>query len=208
LRNTIEEVCSDLYEGFINAVEEVLPHAKVVADRFHVAKLYRAAVDELRKVEMRELKQVLKKEEYAGLKGALWALRKKSEDLEPEEREILDLVFECSPLLRKAYRLREKLTRIFDNEKHTVESGRRAIRRWMAEVRESGLNCFDKFLATLEERMELITNYFISRSSSGWVEGLNNKIKALKRRSYGISNLANLFRRVWLDLNGYEAFAH
>lgn len=45
LREGIEEVCSDLYEGFINAVEEVLPNAKVVADRFHVAKLYRAAVD-------------------------------------------------------------------------------------------------------------------------------------------------------------------
>jgi len=42
----IEEVCSDLYDGFINAVEEVLPDAKIVADRFHVAKLYRAAVDE------------------------------------------------------------------------------------------------------------------------------------------------------------------
>lgn len=208
LREGIEEVCSDLYEGFINAVEEVLPNAKVVADRFHVAKLYRAAVDELRKIEMKELKQVLKKEEYAGLKGVLWALRKKSEDLEPEEREKLDLLFECSPLLRKAYRLREKLTRIFDNEKHTVESGRRAIRRWMREVRESGLTCFDKFLSTLEERMDLITNYFISRSSSGWVEGLNNKIKVLKRRSYGIKNLANLFRRIWLDLKGYEAFAH
>lgn len=208
LRKTIEEVCCDLYEGFINAVEEVLTNAKIVADRFHVAKLYRAAVDELRKIEMKELKQVLKKEEYAGLKGVLWALRKKSEDLEPEEREMLDLLFECSPLLRKAYRLREKLTRIFDNEKHTKESGRRAIRRWMAEVRDSGLNCFDKFLATLEERMDLITNYFISRSSSGWVEGLNNKIKVLKRRSYGIKNLANLFRRIWLDLKGYEAFAH
>jgi transposase len=73
LRKTIEEVCSDLYEGFINAVEEVLPNAKVVADRFHVAKLYRAAVDELRKIEMKELKQVLKKEEYAGLKGVLRA---------------------------------------------------------------------------------------------------------------------------------------
>jgi transposase len=207
LRKTIAEVCSDLYEGFINAVEEVLPNAKIVADRFHVAKLYRAAVDELRKIEMKELKQVLKKEEYAGLKGVLWALRKKSEDLEPEEREMLDLLFECSPLLSKAYRLREKLTRIFDNEKHSVESGRRAIRRWMTEVRESGLNCFDKFLATLEERMELITNYFINRSSSGWVEGLNNKIKVLKRRSYGIKNLASLFRRIWLDLKGYQAFA-
>lgn len=84
-------------------VEKVLPNAKIVADRFHVAKPYRAAVDELRKIEMKELKQILKKEEYAGLKGVLWALRKKSEDLEPEEREILDLLFESSPLLRKDY---------------------------------------------------------------------------------------------------------
>jgi transposase len=78
----------------------------------------------------------------------------------------------------------------------------------MAAVRESGLDCFDKFLATLENRMDLITHYFISRSSSGWVEELNNKIKVLKRRSYGIKNLGNLFRRIWLDLSGYEAFAH
>jgi hypothetical protein len=49
------------------------------------------------------------------------ALRKKSEDLEPEEGETLDLVFECSPLLRKAYRLREKLTRIFVNKRHTKD---------------------------------------------------------------------------------------
>ena len=56
--------------------------------------------------------------------------------------------------------------------------------------------------------MDTITNYFISRSSSGWVEGLNNKIKVLKRRAYGVKNLGNLFRRIWLDLKGYEAFAH
>jgi transposase len=62
-------------------------------------------------------------------------LRKKSEGLEPEERETLDPPFEWSPLLCKDYRLREKLPRIFDNEKHAVESGRRAIRRWMREVR-------------------------------------------------------------------------
>jgi transposase len=55
--------------------------------------------------------------------------------------------------------------------------------------------------------MDIITNYFISRSSSGWVEGLNNKIKVLKRGSYGIKNLASLFRRIWLDLRGYQAFA-
>jgi transposase len=53
----------------------------------------------------------------------------------------------------------------------------------MAAVRNSGLDCFEHFLTTLENRMDLITTSFISRSSSGWVEGLNNKIKVLKRRS-------------------------
>jgi transposase len=207
LQETIKEVCTDLYDGFINAVEEVLPQANIVADRFHIAKLYRAAVDELRKVEMRELKQVLTKEAFAGLKGVLWALRKKPEDRAPEEQALLERLFEASPLLRKAYTLREKLTRIFD-KKHSKKSARRAIRRWMTQVRNSALECFDKFLTTLENRMDIITNYFISRSSSGWVEGLNNKIKVLKRRAYGIKNLSNLFRRIWVDLRGYEAFAH
>jgi len=54
----------------------------------------------------------------------------------------------------------------------------RSAAGWPA-VRESGLNCFDNFLTPLENRMDTITNYFISRSSSGWVEGLNNKIKVL-----------------------------
>ena len=208
LKKTIQEVCSDLYEGFLNAVAEVLPAARLVADRFHVTKLYRAAVDNLRKVVMKELKPLLKKEEYGYLKGVLWALRKKREDLEPEEKETLDLLFEASPPLQRAYRLREKLTRLFDNEKQTKASGTQALRRWMTEVRQSGLDCFDQFLVTLEARLDIITNYFTHRSSSGWVEGLNNKIKVLKRRCYGLTNLPNLFRRIWLDLNGYETFAH
>jgi transposase len=58
------------------------------------------------------------------------------------------------------------------------------------------------------QQMEIVTNYFTHRSNSGWVEGLNNKIKALKRRCYGITNPISLFRRIWLDLSGYEAFAH
>jgi len=207
LRATVEQVCTDLYEGFVNAVQEVLPDAKVVADRFHVAKLYRAAVDTLRKSEMKELKRLLKKEEYAGLKGVMWLLRRNSRDLTEEELALLELLFECSPLLRKAHALREKLTAIFET-KHTKESAERAIRAWMAEVKRSGLDCFDDFLGTLENWMDEITNYFISRLSSGWIEGFNNKIKVIKRRCFGLINVGNLFRRIWLDLKGYEAFAH
>jgi hypothetical protein len=51
---------------------------------------------------------------------------------------------------------------------------------------------------------QLLHQPFIERLG----EGLNNKIKVLKRRSYGIKNLGNLFRRIWLDLRDHEAFAH
>ena len=69
-------------------------------------------------------------------------------------------------------------------------------------------SCCNRLSIALKEHMEIVTNYFTNRSNSGWVEGLNNKIKALKRRCYGITNPVSLFRRIWLDLSGYEALAH
>ena len=77
-----------------------------------------------------------------------------------------------------------------------VEPSSRAIRRWMAEVRASGLDCFDKFLGTLDDWLDEITNYFISRLTSGWVEGLNNKIKVLKRMAYGFRDDAYFFLKI------------
>ena len=51
-----------------------------------------------------------------------------------------------------------------------------------------------------------ITNYFIGRDSSGFVEGLNNKIKVIKRRCYGVTNITHLFQRIYLDLVGYSKY--
>ena len=97
LQDTVKGVCTDLYDGFIHAAQEVLPQAPIVADRFPVTKLYRAAVDALRKTELKALKGVLTKEDYAGLKGVLGALRKSSENLAPEEHALLNRLFEASP---------------------------------------------------------------------------------------------------------------
>ena len=96
----------------------------------------------------------------------LWVWRRNQQDLTEEELQQLELLFECSPLLRRAHHLREKLSQIFET-KQTKQAGERALRAWIKEVKSSGLDCFDKFLATLEDWMEEITNYFISRLSSG-----------------------------------------
>jgi transposase len=206
VKRTIRTVCTDLYEGFINAVKEVLGKAEVVADRYHVAKLYRQGADQLRKKELRRLKRDLPKEPYETIKGAMWAFRKNQADLEADEQDLLKRVFAYSPELKRAYTYREQLTAIFD-EDLSKEEAKQKIKNWRKRVRASGLRCYKSFFKTLDKWMEEITNYFLKRDNSGFVEGLNNKIKVLKRRCYGIFNLPHLFQRIFLDLEGYRLFA-
>ena len=60
-------LCSDLYEGYINAAKEVFGNNVVVADRFHVSKLYRKKLIDVRKSELKRIKSKLSKEEYQEL---------------------------------------------------------------------------------------------------------------------------------------------
>jgi len=206
LCQTIRAVCSDMYEGFVNAAKEVFgKRVKIVIDRFHVAKLYRSRMDSLRKQELKRLKQTLSEEEYGQLTGAMWALRKKEEKLTDKDKDILACLFVYSPCLKTAYELCGALTSLFDSQ-ISKRVGKRALKRWMKEVRESGLRCFDSFLSTLETWIDDIAHYFIDRHTSGFVEGFNNKLKVIKRRCYGILNVTHLFQRIQLDLYGYALF--
>jgi transposase len=65
---------------------------------------------------------------------------------------------------------------------------------------------FKTFIGTLEKYKNGIANYFKLRKNSGFVEGLNNKIKVIKRRCYGVLKPETLFQRVFLDLKGYELY--
>jgi transposase len=205
LRASIERVCTDMYEGYTNAVKEEVGQARLVIDRFHVAKAYRECADKLRQRELRELKRELDEAEYKVLKGTMWPFRRNASDLDPEQREAVGLLLECAPELCQAYDLREELSAIFDREQ-SKEAATRAITDWIERVKRSGLKCFDSFLRTLDNWLDEITNYFLDRETSGFQEGFNNKIKVLKRRCYGITNITHLFQRIWLDLEGFKLF--
>jgi len=205
LRKKIVAVCSDMYDGFINAAKEVFGKKVIVVDRFHVAKLYRGCLDKLRKKELKRLKEELSEKEYKKLKGVMWALRKKNKKLSKEEWDLLARLFEHSPLLKLGYDLCNDLTDIFEENISNIEA-KRKINRWIKKTQKSGLGCFNSFISTLTKYIDEITNYFIDRHTSGFVEGLNNKIKVIKRRCYGILNINHLFQRIFLDLEGYALF--
>jgi len=206
LQRTIHTVCTDMWTAYINAAKEVLGESVVVVDRFHVAKKYRDCVDKLRKQELKRLKGELSDQQYETIKGAMWPFRKNKADLNPSETALLDRLFAYAPSLKLAYDFREKLTAIFEDDL-TKSQATQAIKKWRQQVQRRELSCFDPFLTTLDTYLDEITNYFLHRDSSGFVEGLNNKIKVLKRRCYGLLNLDHLFQRLFLDLEGYALFA-
>jgi transposase len=206
IRERITTVCTDIWDGYISAVEEALPDATIVLDRFHVIRHYRDGVDTLRKQEVRRLKKELPKDAADELKHTLWPFRKRSGALDTAEQERVETLLAYSPPLRQAYTLREQLTSIFDTARSKKE-GLRRLRLWRRRVERSALSCFDQFLKLLDKWLDLIANYFISHQTSSFIEGLNNKLKVLKRRCYGLRNVAHLFQRLTLDLEGYRRFS-
>ncbi len=211
LRKTMKQACTDMWDGYVNAVEEFgAAHSEVsievVIDRFHVAKNYRECVDQVRKQECRRLKKELPEPDYEELKGVMWIVRKNNVSLTPNERKKLRRLFEFSPELKLAYSFREELNSIFEMLL-TKEEGKERLLKWRDKVQRSALTCFDKFVKTLNNWLDKISNYFTDRRSSGFVEGLNNKVKTTKRRCYGILRVTTLFQRLYLDLEGYQRFA-
>jgi transposase len=132
LKKTVISVCSDFYEGFINAAKEAFgKQIRIVIDRFHIAKLYRKSVETIRKQEMKRLKNSLSEEEYGKLNGVIWALRKS--ELSDKEKALLKRVFKHSPKLKEAYKLSNELTKIF-NTNTTRNGGIRRLTNWISKV--------------------------------------------------------------------------
>ena len=206
LQKTVKTICTDMYQGFVNAAQEQLPGVKIVIDRYHVAKAYRDCADKVRKQELKVLKRELPEDESEHLQGAMWPFRKSPAELKNEEKQLLKRLFSYSPRLKEAYILREDLTEIFEKD-YTKAEGKDAIQAWCQRVAQSEINEFKSFLGTVETWLDKISNYFVSRLTSGFVEGFNNRVKVLKRRCYGIFDVAHIFQRLTLDINGYEKFA-
>ncbi|RUQ35374.1 MAG: ISL3 family transposase, partial [Candidatus Competibacteraceae bacterium] len=206
LKTTVRRVCIDLWEGSASAVAAALPKAQVVVDRFHVAVHDRDAVDALRQAECRRLNADRSPERAIPTAALRPLLRREWRSLNPDQQGKIIELFEQTPILARAYVLRTLLTAIFEStpDRATAQS---RLRLWVTQVKASGLHGFDTFLNTWEHWQDKILNSFNGRQTSGFVEGLNNKLKLLKRRCFGLDDPTELFRRLWLDIEGPRLWA-
>jgi len=206
LKATIHSVCVDMYVPYHQAIHAALPHAAIVIDRFHVVKHYMHAADAVRQQVMKDLKKKLPKADYAALKGVHLAFRQHWTDLSSADQRLLDLLFHHAPRLVLVYDFREALFRLFEKPSAPAQAAD-DLKIWMFLVREQRIPGFDAFIDTLQNHWDGILNFFARRLTSGFVEGLNTKIRVLTRRSFGLFNLHHFFQRLWLDLEGYRTLA-
>lgn len=196
VRNSLRYVSIDMWEGYYQAVVEALPRrVKVVVDRFHVMKNLNAGITKCR----REIQRGMSKEERDELKGLRWILVKNEDNLNEEEMAKLKDMYRRCPQLRTCHRLKEDFRRIFDEETRRTKAQAR-LQVWKKRTRKTGLKSLEAFLTTLDNWEEWILNYFSSgKITNGVVEGINNKIKVIKRRGYGYRNNGNFKKRVMVE---------
>ena len=207
---SLEAITIDMSASYFPALKEVIGDVDVfnqivTIDRFHIAKLLGDKVDKERKKLVRQLKEKYEnnEDELNKIKHTMWPFRHHEKDLSEEEQIRLNHLFEMSPSLKECYDLRESLFNIFDLELSKEQAGGK-IDEWIKAAEKyatKGHNPFTSFIKTYKTYKLNILNYFSHRCSSGPVEGLNNKIKVIKRRGYGFRNIMNFARRIFLDIN-------
>ena len=191
-RQAIEVVSIDMHEPFLLATEAKLrPEVMAVADRFHVMKNLLTCVTKARQ----EIQQTADEETKEQLKGARWVIVTNEENLSEQGREKLARVCQACPELQTLYQLKEAFRCIFETVKDRDEAAH-ALERWQERVRATGLKSLDRFLTTLQNWWDQILNYFHDGVTQGFVEGMNNKIKMIKRRCFGFRNFDNFRLRV------------
>ena len=190
-RAAVEEVALDLWAPYHGAVGRVLPQARRVADRFHVMKNLTAQVNDARRKLQREAPAPVR----AHLKGCRWLLVKNQADLSAEEAARLAVIYEQAPELGQVHAQKEAFRLIFETAPDQATAATR-LQEWSAAVEAQAGGHLTKFLTTLRNWWGEILNYWPNRVSSGVVEGLNNKLKLIKRRAFGYRNFEHFRLRV------------
>jgi transposase len=197
----IEEVSIDLWLPYKNLVKELMPSAEVVADRFHVMKQINQELDEQRRAEKRAVEAQKNKKQKAEkeaklevLKRSKYSLLKNEEDLTETQKIKLEAIKENFPNLKKMQELKEEFRKIYETSKNPTE-GLLSISEWLAK----SSSVFTKSCQTIRNWFGEIISYFERRTTNGVVEGINNKLKLIKRRGYGFRNFQNFWVRSMLS---------
>ena len=191
--NQIEVVSSDMWDAYSTLAGDLFPNAISVIDRYHFFIHLSKALDSTRK----SLRKEFPEEE--SFKNLRWTLLKSPDNLSEDEQKTLKEAFSISPALDEVYQLRKDLKAIFDLDL-TKDQAATKVEQWQEKAQKLDNKPIESFLKTLNNWKDKVLSFFHQRHTNAVVEGLNNAIRGIIRRSFGFHSFENLRRRVLIEL--------
>jgi transposase len=183
LKAPLKAVALDMWRPYVRAVRSRFPQAALVYDSFHILRDYAKMLDALRSEEARASQGAMKKV----IKGSRFLLLKGQERLSIPAKEKLQQLLQLNQRLLKAYVLKEELRRLW--RFHSRNEAERFLLDWINKAFQSGIKKLIHFAHRILKHVEGILNYFRYPISTAMVEGINNKIKVIKRKAYGYRDI-------------------
>lgn len=191
-RSKVQFVIMDMNKTYLSIAKAFFPKAKVIIDRFHVVRYNTWAFENVRRREQSKLDSSLRK--Y--FKRSRKLLLSRMAALSDENKQAVNVMLELAPGLVDAYLLKEKFYWFMD-AKNAVEANIR-LKEFFIFAKQFDIPEFRSCVRMLANWKEYILNAFDYPYSNGYTEGINNKIKVLKRIAFGFRNFENFRKRIFL----------
>ncbi len=175
----IEAVAMDMWEPYINRVKAHCPQAKIVFDLFHLVKAFGEVIDEVRRSEY----TAATKAEKEVFKDSRYLLLKNDENLSDKQRDHLEELLNLNATLSAVYILKDQLKMIY--MKTTRLAVKRALNQWCRMAETINHPMMKKYIGRLKFFEYGILNHADHLIGTSKLEGVNNKIKVIKRKAYG-----------------------
>ena len=172
----------DMWKPFRHATTTRAPQAAILFDKFHIIRHLGDALDKVRKTEYARLSG--KDRRY--IKGQKYVLLSHRENLTTDGKASLKTLLAANKRLNTAYLLKESFGQLWDYSSEAW--ARRFFENWKASLKWQRLKPYEKFAEMIERHWDGIAVYCRpeNKVSLGFVEGLNNKIRVIQRRAYGL----------------------
>jgi len=178
----LQFVCSDMWQAYLKVIAKKAPQAIHILDRFHVMQKLSKAIDKVRAAEAKQLKD----DGYEPiLKGSRWLLLKRPENLSENQAVKLKDLLQYNLKSVRSHLMKEDFQRFWTYTYPTWAG--RFLDAWCTRAMRSRIEPMQAMARTLRKKRELLLNWFRADGalSSGVVEGFNNKLKLITRKSYG-----------------------
>ncbi len=175
----IQAVAIDMWDPYINRLKHHCPQALIVFDLFHIVKGYGVVIDQVRRQEVRKAVGPMKK----AIKGSRYLLLKNRDNLRPGQADRLDELLKLNENLSRVYVLKDQLKAIYQYNRR--EPAKAALDDWIAMAQRIDNCAMAQFIKTLRRFEYGILNHCDFPIGTSRLEGVNNKIKVIKRKAYG-----------------------